>query len=344
MVEIRNVTKRFGSFTAVDSVSLSIRAGEFLTLLGPSGCGKTTLLRMVSGFETPDAGTIHLDGHDVTALPPYRRDVNQVFQSYALFPHLSVADNVAYGLRVRRVPRAERLRRVAAAVEMVSLAGMEQRKPHELSGGQRQRVALARALVCEPKVLLLDEPLAALDAKLRRTMQTELKRLQARVGITFVFVTHDQDEAMTMSDRVAVMTAGRVAQLGTPADVYHHPATAYVATFLGQANLLPCRVVDRAVGAVRTSDGLALACDPAALPAADEVLLMVRPERLRLSVDPAAGGFAVTVVDRVFRGPVEQLALRTAGGVELIATGSDLPPSADLFCQVPADAAVVVQP
>ena len=271
--------------------------------------------------------------------------MNQVFQSYALFPHLSVADNVAYGLRVRHVSRAERQRRVAAAVELVSMAGMERRKPHELSGGQRQRVALARALVCEPKVLLLDEPLAALDAKLRRSMQVELKRLQARVGITFVFVTHDQEEALTMSDRVAVMNAGRVEQLGTPGDVYHRPATAFVSTFLGLANLLPGRVVDRSAGRVRLGDGTELACDAASLPAGDEVLLMVRPERLRLSAEPAVDAAAVTVVDRLFRGPVEQWTVRTAGGTVLTAVGSAMPPAAGpVYCRVPPEAVVAVRP
>src|SRR5438067_1026387 len=214
MVELRNVTKRFGSFTAVDHIDLTIKAGEFLTLLGPSGCGKTTLLRMISGFETPTEGAVLLAGNDVTRLPPYRRDVNQVFQSYALFPHLSVWENVAFGLKMKRLPREDIRARILNVIDMVSLAGMEQRKPHQLSGGQRQRVALARALVCEPKDLLLDEPLAALDAKLPRAMQIELKRLQSRLGITFLFVTHDQEEALVMSDRIAVVNRGKIEQLG----------------------------------------------------------------------------------------------------------------------------------
>ncbi len=345
MVELRDIHKSFGTFRAARGVSLSIRAGEFLTLLGPSGCGKTTLLRMISGFETPDGGSVHLDGQDVTPLPPYKRDVNQVFQSYALFPHLSVADNVAFGLRVRHVPRADIQRRVAAAIEMVSLTGMEKRKPHQLSGGQRQRVALARGLVCEPKVLLLDEPLSALDAKLRHAMQVELKHLQAHVGITFVFVTHDQEEALTMSDRIAVMNAGQVEQLGTPAEVYHRPATAFVATFLGQANMLPCRITDRAAGQVQTGDGFALRCDPSILPnASDDVLLMIRPEKLRLTSEPATDAVPVRAIERLFRGPVEQLSLRTTGGTPLMAVGSALPAGENLFCHVPVDGLVAVRP
>ena len=245
MVELREVTKCFGPTTAVDNVSLAVRVGEFLTLLGPSGCGKTTILRMISGFERPTAGTVLLAGRDVTHLPPYRRDVNQVFQSYALFPHLNVLDNVCFGLRMKKVPREEMRRRAARAIELVSLQGFERRMPHQLSGGQRQRVALARAVVNEPKVLLLDEPLAALDATLRRGMQIELKRLQKQLGITFIFVTHDQDEALTMSDRIAVINHGRIEQLGDAAEVYHRPRTAFVANFMGQSNVFEASVVGR---------------------------------------------------------------------------------------------------
>ncbi|HWC32994.1 MAG TPA: ABC transporter ATP-binding protein, partial [Actinomycetota bacterium] len=237
-VSLREVTKRFDDVVAVDDVSLEIGQGSFFALLGPSGCGKTTTLRMIGGFEEPTSGTILLGDRDVTGLPPYRRDVNTVFQSYALFPHLSIFENVAFGLR-RKGVRGDSLRdRVGEALELVALSGLEKRKPRQLSGGQQQRVALARALVNRPRVLLLDEPLGALDMKLRKQMQLELKRIQHEVGITFVHVTHDQEEAMTMADRIAVMHDGRIEQLGTPHELYERPETAFVAGFLGVSNLL----------------------------------------------------------------------------------------------------------
>ncbi len=325
MVELIGITKRFGDFVAVDGVDLRVAAGEFLTLLGPSGCGKTTLLRMISGFEMPTTGSVHLDGNDVTALPPYRRNVNQVFQSYALFPHLNVESNIGFGLRMKKTPAAEARVRVAKAIEMVGLAGMEKRKSDQLSGGQRQRVALARALVCEPKVLLLDEPLAALDAKLRRAMQLELKRLQQRLGITFIFVTHDQDEALVMSDRIAVVNQGRIEQIGPGREIYTRPATRFVADFLGQTNLLPARVVSRDEGWVEL---LAMEEIQLRLPAnrieanAERVLLAIRPEKLRLlpaGTSPSPGSFSVTVAENIFRGPTAQLLLRTSAGRELSA-------------------------
>lgn len=237
-IRLRGLTRRFGNVVAVDGVDLDVMAGEFLTLLGPSGSGKTTVLRMIAGFEQPDGGTIEIDGVDVTQVPPYSRDVNTVFQDYALFPHMSVLQNVEYGLRVKKVAKAERSERALAALASVRLAGYEDRAPSQLSGGQRQRVALARALVNRPKVLLLDEPLGALDLKLREQMQVELKEIQREVGITFVFVTHDQDEALTMSDRIVVFNEGRIAQLGTPTEVYEHPATVFVAGFVGTSNLI----------------------------------------------------------------------------------------------------------
>jgi putative spermidine/putrescine transport system ATP-binding protein len=237
-VRLLGVRKTYGDVVAVDSVDLEIAAGEFFTLLGPSGSGKTTTLRLIAGFERPDAGRIELSGVDVTGRAPYERDVNTVFQDYALFPHMTVADNVAYGLRVKGVPRAERKRRVAEALELVRLPNVGARKPIQLSGGQRQRIALARSLVNHPRVLLLDEPLGALDLKLRQEMQIELKRIQQDVGLTFVYVTHDQEEALTMSDRLVVFNEGRIEQLGTPAEVYEHPATEFVAGFVGISNVL----------------------------------------------------------------------------------------------------------
>ena len=247
-IRLRGLTRHFGSVTAVDSVDLDVRNGEFLTLLGPSGSGKTTVLRLIAGFERPDAGTIELDGVDVTQVPPFSRDVNTVFQDYALFPHMSVLQNVEYGLRVKRVPKEERLQRAMEALDSVRLGDFGDRKPSQMSGGQRQRVALARALVNRPKVLLLDEPLGALDLKLREQMQVELKEIQIEVGITFVFVTHDQDEDLTMSDRIAVFNEGRIAQLGTPTEVYEHPATAFVAGFVGTSNLLDGAAAEAVIG------------------------------------------------------------------------------------------------
>lgn len=237
-VRLRGLRKEFGDVVAVDGVDLDILDGEFLTLLGPSGSGKTTVLRMIAGFELPTDGTIELSGRDVTRVPPFDRDVNTVFQDYALFPHMTVAENVEYGLRVKKVGKPERRSRATEALEGVRLAGYGDRKPSQLSGGQRQRVALARALVNRPRVLLLDEPLGALDLKLRQQMQVELKELQREVGITFVFVTHDQEEALTMSDRIAVFDGGRIEQLGSPSEVYERPATPFVAGFVGTSNLL----------------------------------------------------------------------------------------------------------
>jgi putative spermidine/putrescine transport system ATP-binding protein len=237
-VRLEHVRKSYGDVVAVDGIELDIPAGEFFTMLGPSGSGKTTTLRLIAGFETPDGGRVLLKGTDVTAQPPYSRDVNTVFQDYALFPHMTVGENVAYGMKIKRVKRSEQARRTADALDLVRLSGLQARKPSQLSGGQRQRVALARAIVNHPQVLLLDEPLGALDLKLRQDMQTELKRIQQEVGITFVYVTHDQEEALTMSDRLAVFNAGRIEQIGSPADVYEHPETEFVAGFVGVSNVL----------------------------------------------------------------------------------------------------------
>jgi spermidine/putrescine transport system ATP-binding protein len=288
-VRLEQVTKRFSDVVAVDDLTLEIEHGEFFSLLGPSGCGKTTSLRMIGGFEEPSQGVIYLGGNDVTGLPPYRRDVNTVFQSYALFPHLNVLDNVAFGLRRKKVAGAEVDRRVRETLELVDLPGFEKRKPSQLSGGQQQRVALARALVNHPRVLLLDEPLGALDLKLRKQMQLELKRIQSEVGITFLYVTHDQEEAMTMSDRLAVMRHGRIEQIGAPQDVYERPSTEFVAGFLGASNLLEGEVQGERNGSasVRLKDGSAVAVTGGVGSAGSgsRVLIGVRPEKIRLEAE-----------------------------------------------------------
>jgi spermidine/putrescine transport system ATP-binding protein len=322
MVELRSVTKRFGVFTAVSEVDLNIQPGEFLTLLGPSGCGKTTLLRMISGFETPSEGSIWLDGEDVTRLPPYRRNVNQVFQSYALFPHLTVQENISFGLKMQKRPAAEIADRVRQVIDLVALSDLEQRKPSQLSGGQRQRVALARAIVCRPKVLLLDEPLSALDAKLRHAMQAELKRLQKKLGITFVFVTHDQQEALAMSDRIAVVNHGRIEQIGAVSEIYHTPRTAFVANFIGQANILRGIVVagDHGALCLRLAPDveIPLPRDAAHCPET-ELWISIRPERIRLqrSRPEEESAFEAEVEDETFKGAHEELILRTRSGLEL---------------------------
>jgi putrescine transport system ATP-binding protein len=285
LVGITGVSKRFGALAAVDNVSLEIGRGEFFALLGPSGCGKTTLLRMLAGFETPDQGRILIDGIDMTEVPPYARPVNMMFQSYALFPHMSVRQNVAFGLRQERVPKAAIRERVAAVLDLVQMGALGERRPHQLSGGQRQRVALARALVKQPKLLLLDEPLAALDRKLREQTQFELVRIQERVGITFVVVTHDQAEAMTMASRIAVMNGGRLRQIGRPSEVYEAPNSRFVADFIGAVNLLPGQV--RAT----TDDGLVIESPDAGLlrvegavaPEGAEVTVALRPEKIAMS-------------------------------------------------------------
>ena len=295
-VRLERVTKRFADVVAVDDLTLGIRRGEFLSLLGPSGCGKTTTLRMIGGFEDPSAGRIFLGGRDVTALPPYRRDVNTVFQSYAVFPHLDVFDNVAFGLERKRVPKREVAARVQEMLELVDLPQLGKRKPSQLSGGQQQRVALARALVNRPKLLLLDEPMSALDAKLRKQMQVELKRIQVEVGITFLYVTHDQEEAMTMSDRLAVMRHGRIEGIGSPQEIYDSPTTEFVATFLGASNLLSGDVtgVDGSVATVTVANGQTLRVRVRRLPESRvgaPVKVGVRPEKISIGLSgPTLGG------------------------------------------------------
>ncbi len=283
-VRLAGLHKQFGDVTAVDGLDLEIRAGEFFSLLGPSGCGKTTTLRMIGGFELPTAGRIELGGVDITREPPEKRPVNMVFQSYALFPHLSVFENVAFGLRRRKVPQPEVAQRVGDALELVRLAGFDSRKPDQLSGGQQQRVALARALVNRPQVLLLDEPLGALDLKLRRQLQVELKRVQLEVGITFIYVTHDQEEALALSDRIAIMDRGRVEQLGTPEELYDAPRTLFVAGFIGTSNLLSGTIesVDAGTALVRLVTGEAVFAAAGVAAAGDEVDVAIRPEAIHL--------------------------------------------------------------
>jgi spermidine/putrescine transport system ATP-binding protein len=284
-VELRGVSKRFGDVLAVDALSLDLDRGEFFTLLGPSGCGKTTTLRMIAGFEQPDGGEIRIEGEDVAGLPPYKRPTNTVFQSYALFPHLSVEANIGFGLKRQKVPKDEIAERVRAELERVGLAAEAKRRPAQLSGGMQQRVALARALVNLPKVLLLDEPLGALDLKLRKGLQVELKRIQREVGITFVYVTHDQEEALTMSDRIAVMNRGRIEQVGGPEDVYERPATTFVAGFIGVSNLMPATV--SGPGKVRLDSGPEVAASTDGFSAGEGCYAVVRPEKLR--VEPVEG-------------------------------------------------------
>ncbi len=320
-----HVSKRYGDFVAVQDVSFEIRRGEFFSMLGPSGCGKTTMLRMIAGFEDVSSGSLKLDGVEQVGVPPYRRAVNTVFQNYALFPHLSVFDNVAFGPRIRQLDRAQLERRVREMLEVVRLADFAKRMPSQLSGGQRQRVALARALVNNPRALLLDEPLSALDAELRRQMQIELKRIQRDVGITFVFVTHDQEEALTMSDRIAVMSKGRLEQVGTPEQIYDEPTTAFVARFIGSANLIPV-VVERATDGLATLrlPGVRLgeaATGGRSFESGAPARLMIRPERLEVAPQeppPDRLGLPVTCTDLVFQGALLRCALRDQTGGELI--------------------------
>ena len=314
-VECRDLVKTFsgGSVRALDGVSVEIRANEFFTLLGPSGCGKTTMLRLIAGFETQDRGSVRLHGQPLDGLPPYRRPVNTVFQSYAVFPHLTVAENVAFGLEMRRRPRAEIAAKVEAMLGLVKLTGLGARKPAQLSGGQQQRVALARALANEPRVLLLDEPLSALDLKLRTEMQLELKRLQNEVGITFVFVTHDQHEALTMSDRIAVMRGGRILQIGTPEEIYERPTSRFVADFIGETNLIEARRIGPARYRLASGAEIDTAEDG---PAGERATLVIRPERAVL-VPPGRDALAATVEQIVYVGVDTTYHLALPGGIRL---------------------------
>ncbi|HEX6989975.1 MAG TPA: ABC transporter ATP-binding protein [Bacillota bacterium] len=363
-VELRGVSKRYGAVAAVDGVSLKVPRGAFVTLLGPSGCGKTTTLRMIAGFETPSEGTVLIGGQDVSRVPPNARNTSMVFQDYALFPHMTVAENVAFGLKMRRVPRAEQARRVAEALALVDLVGYEWRLPAQLSGGQQQRVALARALVVRPRVLLLDEPLGALDARIRRQMQLELTDLQRRLGLTFVYVTHDQEEALTMSTLVAIMRGGRLEQVGTPEEIYRRPVTAFVASFLGDCNLLPGRVLEagprRATLEIQGVGVVSAATAPdRSFAAGDAVYAAVRPEHLSLGPPGGAGaggrpasGEALILHGRLldiqFAGPVTRYRVRV-GAHELNVrasgdAGADLVPGGEVEVRWPFPSTVVLPP
>jgi spermidine/putrescine transport system ATP-binding protein len=319
-VRLDNVVKRFDDAVAVDGISMEVPRGSFFAMLGPSGCGKTTTLRMIGGFEEPTEGRIFLGDQDVVGLPPYKRDVNTVFQSYALFPHMSTEANVAFGLERKGVPKGERRGRVAEILELVGLAGFAKRKPKQLSGGQQQRVALARALVNHPRVLLLDEPLGALDLKLRKQMQLELKRIQNEIGITFVHVTHDQEEAMTMADTIAVMSGGHIEQLGAPQELYERPATAFVAGFLGVSNLLPGTV--EGPGAVRLDTGELIRAE--ANGHTGRVAAGVRPEKITIGSGGGANELSGTISETAYIGVATQVVVRTAAGtVQVFAQNID---------------------
>jgi putative spermidine/putrescine transport system ATP-binding protein len=331
---LRDVSKLFGTFIAVDRCNLEIRAGEFLTLLGPSGSGKTTMLRMVAGFVRPSSGTIELDGHDITTVPPYRRNLGMVFQSYTLFPHMTAAENVAFPLQMRKVGRNDQRRIVAEALERVRLSGMGDRYPRALSGGQQQRVALARALVFQPQLLLMDEPLGALDRRLREGMQLEIRRLHQSLGITVVFVTHDQSEALAMSDRIAIVNSGRIVQLGTGAELYEAPASLFAAEFMGESNQFPGRLQNRGgvlrivskewefgIGAERRPDGADLG---------DQVVLIVRPERMRLcrngeAARPGSDGLLGRLVATTYLGATSRHQIETPHGksITIVSLGRD---------------------
>lgn len=323
ILELQNVAKHFGETDVLNGISIAIKKGEFITLLGPSGCGKTTTLRIIAGLETPDSGHVLLNGRDVTHTEPNHRDVNTVFQNYALFPHMTVAANIGYSLRLKHLPREEIRKAVAQVLELVQLTGYEKRMPSELSGGQKQRVAIARALVNKPSVLLLDEPLGALDLQLRRQMQLELKALQKQLGLTFIYITHDQEEALNMSDRIAVMREGRFEQIGTPTQVYDEPRTSYVARFVGEANILTGKVrrVENDRLMLDCAGGSAEAlCHGYPFAPGDAITLAVRSEMVEFSKDPSVGGIPALVRDKTFAGGMLRVTMELQDGTALIAS------------------------
>jgi len=327
-VELRRVTKRFGSVTALDDITFEIEAGEFFSMLGPSGCGKTTALRIVAGFETPDEGAVVVDGKDLTRTPPNRRDMGMVFQAYSLFPNMTSTQNVEFGLRIRGRDAEERRRRAGELLKLVGLSAHGERYPYQLSGGQQQRVALARALAIEPRVLLMDEPLSALDARVRVQLREQIREIQTRLGITVLYVTHDQEEALSISDRVAVMSAGRTEQVGTPAEIYGEPATPFVAEFVGTMNRLEATVVDGGRGSVRYA-GVEVDVEAArGRPSGDRVLVLVRPESMSVDALPdgevPSGALPGRVIAQVFLGSVTRLKVETS---EVGALSVDVPSS-----------------
>ena len=348
-LELKEIKKSFTEGEAVlDNISLEISKGEFITLLGSSGCGKTTTLRIIAGLEQPDAGSVWLDGREVTGLEPNQRDVNTVFQNYALFPHMNVAENIGYGLKLKKVPKSEIRKKVSQMLELVQLEGYEKRKPSELSGGQKQRVAIARALVNNPEVLLLDEPLGALDLQLRRAMQIELKHLQKKLGITFIYITHDQEEAINMSDRIAVMKDGRIEQIGTPDEIYNHPKTSYVATFVGNANILKGTVEGREGADLKIAiagGSVLVVSEGRELKAGMPVTLAVRSENLIFD-ENCGEGLPAEVIEKSFAGGLLRVVLKLADGTEVVANrhGIDagVEPGQKVTCSFAAENAVLV--